>query len=230
MNGFTLSLGELMQRLGGNLLPVISWTAAGGIVLCSIIVVALVLERSLALRRERVIPSRFLEQVRRSVYRGDLKAVLESCDEYPVAMARVLRAGLTRHQSDPAEMEKALENAGQIEASALNNRVRGLGAVANLAPMLGFLGTVTGMIKAFNAIAAAGTSNPALVASGISEALLTTAAGLFVGIPALALFHFFRGRADQLITAMEAVTLELLEELTIQRTRTLRIEEQTDAL
>jgi biopolymer transport protein ExbB len=173
MNGFTLSLGELMQRLGGNLLPVISWTAAGGIVLCSIIVVALVLERSLALRRERVIPSRFLEQVRRSVYRGDLKAVLESCDEYPVAMARVLRAGLTRHQSDPAEMEKALENAGQIEASALNNRVRGLGAVANLAPMLGFLGTVTGMIKAFNAIAAAGTSNPALVASGISERIRT---------------------------------------------------------
>jgi biopolymer transport protein ExbB len=105
-----------------------------------------------------------------------------------------------------------------------------LGVVANLAPMLGFLGTVMGMIKAFNAIAAAGTSNPGLVASGISEALLTTAAGLLVGIPALALFHFFRGRADQLITAMEAVSLELLEELTIQRTRPLRVEEQTDAL
>jgi biopolymer transport protein ExbB len=229
MNGFALSLGELMQR-GGSLLPVITWISAGGIVLCSIIVVALVFERGLALRRERVIPSRFLEQVRRSVYRGDLKAVLESCDEYPVAMARVLRAGLTRHHADPAEMEKALENAGQIEASALNIRVRGLGVVANLAPMLGCLGTVMGMIKAFNAIAAAGTSNPGLLASGISEALLTTAAGLLVGIPALALFHFFRGRADQLTTAMEAVTLELLDELTVQRTRTLRVEEQTDAL
>ena len=230
MNGYALSLGELMQRYGGSILPVITWISVAGIGLCSIMVIALVIERSVALRRERVIPSRFLDQVRRAIYRGDIKAILECCDEYPVAMARVLRVGLSRYQVAPNELEKALETAGQIEASSLNSRVRGLGVVANLAPMLGFLGTVMGMIKAFNAIAAAGTSNPGLVASGISEALLTTAAGLLVGIPALALFHFFRSRADQLITAMETATLELLEDFTVQRTRAYPVEEQTDAI
>ena len=219
-----------MQRYGASILPVVTWVSVAGIGLCSIMVIALVIERSVSLRRERVIPSRFLDQVRRSIYRGDLKAILESCDEYPVAMARVLRAGLTRYQVAPDELEKALESAGQVEASSLSSGARGLGVVANLAPMLGFLGTVMGMINAFNAIAAAGTSNPGLVASGISEALLTTAAGLLVGIPALALFHFFRGRADQLITAMEATTLELLEDLTVQRMRDWPTEEQTDAV
>ncbi len=93
--------------------------------------------------------------------------------------------------------------------------------IASLAPMLGFLGTVTGMIKAFNAIAAAGTSHPGLVASGISEALLTTAAGLVIGIPAWVLFNLLRGRAERLTTAMEAVTLELFEELSVQQHRSL---------
>jgi biopolymer transport protein ExbB len=145
-------------------------------------------------------------------------------------LARILRAGLARCEAGVSEVEKALESAGQIEATALMRHVRGLGVIANLAPMLGFLGTVTGMIKAFNAIAAAGSSHPSLVASGISEALLTTAAGLVVGIPALALFHFFRSRADQLIRAMETVTLELLEDLTLQQNRSLRAEEQADAI
>lgn len=219
-----------MQRYGDSILPVVTWVSVAGIGLCSVMVIALVIERSVALRRERVIPSRFLEQARRAIYRGDIKAILDTCDEHPVSMARVLRAGLNRYQVAPDELERALEGAGQIEASSLNSRVRGLGVVANLAPMLGFLGTVMGMIKAFNAIAAAGTSNPGLVASGISEALLTTAAGLLVGIPALALFHFFRGRADQLITEMEAATLELLEDFTVQRTRAQAAEEQTDAV
>jgi biopolymer transport protein ExbB len=155
---------------------------------------------------------------------------MEYCDEQPVSLARILRAGLARYETGVNEVEKALESAGQIEANALMSYVRGLGVIANLAPMLGFLGTVTGMIKAFNAIAAAGSSHPSLVASGISEALLTTAAGLVVGIPALALFHFFRSRADQLITAMETVTLELLEDLTLQQHRGLRAEEQADAV
>ena len=228
MNGFALSLGEFMQRHGGGILPAVTWISALGILLCSIAVVAIVLERFIALRRQRIMPTRFLDQVRRSVYRGDVRAVLETCDEHPVALARVLRAGFARHEMGAVEMEKAFESAGQLEASALTARVRGLGVVSNLAPMLGFLGTVTGMIKAFNSIAAAGTSNPGLVASGISEALLTTAAGLLVGIPALALYHFFRGRVDQLITAMETVTLELLDELTHQRYRTLPAREQAD--
>lgn len=230
MDGLTLSLGELVQRYGGALLPVVTWISVVGILACSISVIAILIERGLNLRRQRVMPVRFLEQVRRYIYRGDMHALMEYCDEQPVSLARILRAGLARYETGVNEVEKALESAGQIEANALMSYVRGLGVIANLAPMLGFLGTVTGMIKAFNAIAAAGSSHPSLVASGISEALLTTAAGLVVGIPALALFHFFRSRADQLITAMETVTLELLEDLTLQQHRGLRAEEQADAV
>ncbi len=223
-------LGTLFQQHGTALLPVVTVISASGIVLCSVMVLAIVIERSLALRRKRIMPSGVLEQVRRYWYRGDIKAALDCCDEHPVAIARILKAGLTRYEAGLAEIEKALEAAGQFEATGLSSNVRGLGVIANLAPMLGFLGTVTGMIKAFQAIAAAGTSNPSLVASGISEALLTTAAGLLVGIPALALFHVFRGRVDRFITEMEEVALELVEDLSSQQRRARQAREQADAV
>lgn len=230
MRWFDLSLGELFQSHGAGILPIVTWISVIGIGFCSITVLGIVIERLVVLRRKRIIPAGFLDQVRRYWYRGDIKAALEYCDEQRAVMARIVRTALTRHEAGVDDIEKALESAGQLEASALNSHVRGLGVVANLAPMLGFLGTVTGMIKAFNAIAAAGTSNPGLVASGISEALLTTAAGLIVGIPALALFHFFRGRADRFVAEMEEVALELLEDLTNQQHRRRRAEEQADAI
>ena len=230
MSKFDLSLGDLFQQHGAVLLPVVTMISVAGIVLCSVVVLAIVIERGFALRRRRVMPSALLEQVRRYWYRGDIKAALECCDEHAVAISRILKAGLLRHEARTDEIEKALEAAGQFEANGLGSNVRGLGVIANLAPMLGFLGTVTGMIKAFQAIAAAGTSNPSLVASGISEALLTTAAGLLVGIPALALFHFFRGRVDRFVTEMEEVALELVEDLTSQQRRLPSTREQADAV
>ena len=219
MNALQLSLGEWAQRYGGSVLPVITWVTVAGIALCSLLVVAIALERFVALRQRRIMPPRWLEQVRRHVYRGDIKAVLDSCDGQPAMLARILRAGFSHHGEGLAEVEKALESVGQMEAGALTQRIRGLGMIASLAPMLGFLGTVTGMIKAFNAIAAAGASHPGLVASGISEALLTTAAGLVIGIPAWVLFNVLRARADRLTMAMEAVALELYEELSAQQHR-----------
>ena len=227
---FDPSLGELFQRYGAVLLPVVTAISVAGIGLCSVMVVAIVIERSIALRRRRIMPPGLLEQVRRYWYRGDIPAALECCDEYPVAIARVLKAGLSRHEASTDEIEKGLEAAGQFEASGLGRHIRGLGVVANLAPMLGFLGTVTGMIRAFQAIAAAGASHPSLVASGISEALLTTAAGLLVGIPSLALFHFFRGRVDRFVMEMEEIALELVEDLTSQRQRLRQAREQADAV
>jgi biopolymer transport protein ExbB len=193
-------------------------------------VLALILERSVALRRKRVMPAGFLEQVRRHWYRGDIKAALTCCDEERSAIARILRAGLEHAAAGKAEIERALEAAGQFELYGLNSYVRGFGLVANLAPMLGFLGTVTGMIQAFNAIAAAGVSTPALVAHGVSEALLTTAAGLVIGIPALALYNFFRGRVDRFVQEMEEVALELVEDLTSQQQRLRHTREQADAV
>jgi biopolymer transport protein ExbB len=224
MSWLDVSWGELSQY-GMALVSIITWVSVVGLILCSVAVLAIVIERLVMLRRKRIMPTGFLEQVRRYWYRGDIKGALACCDEQRAVIARIVKAGLLRHQSSVSDIEKALENVGQSEANALNSHVRGLGLVANLAPMLGFLGTVTGMIKAFNAIAAAGTSNPSLVASGISEALLTTAAGLVIGIPSLALYHFFRGRADRFIVDMEEVALELLDDLTNQRQRVRNAEE-----
>ena len=106
--------------------------------------------------------------------------------------------------------------AGQHESTVLSRNLRGLGVIANLAPMLGLFGTVVGMIRAFDVISRAGTGNPNLVAEGISEALLTTAAGLLIGIPALAAYHFFRSRSGRLLFEMESISLALLQNLAAQ--------------
>ena len=208
-----LDLGELVQRHAAGLLPIVTLISVIGIGACSVAALGISIERCIALRRKRILPMGLLEQVRRCLYRGEVQSALDYCEAHPVAIARILKAGLLRHTASIDEIEKALETAGQFEANGLSSNVRGLGVIANLAPMLGFLGTVTGMIKAFQAIAATGASNPSLVASGISEALITTAAGLLVGIPSLALFHFFRGRADRFVTEMEEIALELVDDL-----------------
>jgi len=108
------------------------------------------------------------------------------------------------------ETERSIEAAGQHEVSLLTANLRMLGAVGLITPMLGLLGTVTGMIKAFENIAQSGAGNPNLVASGIAEALTTTAAGLIVAIPSLAAYHFFRGRIDRLIYELEEIATTLL--------------------
>ena len=213
VDGLPVSFSDVASRLGEAVLPVASLASWGGLILCSVVVLGLLLERSVVLRRRRIIPAGFLEQVRRHWYRGDVKGALACCDEERAAISRVLRAGLGRHDAAREEIEKALEVAGQLELYSLSSYIRGFGLVASLAPMLGFLGTVTGMIGAFNAIAAAGTSNPSLVANGISAALLSTASGLVIGIPALAMYHFFRGRVDRFVQEMEEVALELVEDL-----------------
>lgn len=230
MTWFPLSLQEVSRQLGIVVLPVASSAAWLGLGACSIVVLALVMERSFALRRKRIIPAGFLDEVRRYWYKGEIKSALACCETEQVAIARVLKAGLEHYGDTRQEIEKALEGAGQQELYILGSYLRGFGLIASLAPMLGFLGTVTGMIQAFNAIAAAGTSNPALVASGISEALLTTATGLVIGIPSLALFHFFRGRVDRFVQEMEEIALELLDDLVKQQQRTRRMRESSDAV
>lgn len=230
MAWFQVSLEQISQQLGSVVLPVASAASWVGLGVCSVMLFALVLERGVALRRRRVMPARFVEQVRRLWYRQDFKAALTSCNEERAAVARILKAGLEQYEAGRGELEKVLEAAAQLEFHTLNSYLRGFGLIANLAPMLGFLGTVTGMIQAFNAIAAAGISTPALVAHGVSEALLTTAAGLVIGIPALALYNFFRGRVDHFMQEMEEVATEFVEEVTHVQASVHRSREQADAV
>jgi biopolymer transport protein ExbB len=121
-----------------------------------------------------------------------------------------LRAGLRKLKEGPQEVERAIEVTGSHEAGVLGANLRFLGAISNIAPMLGFLGTVTGLITAFNVIALQGTGDPKLMADGVSEALITTEFGLFVGIPALGAYHYLRAKVDRLLHEMEGITIELL--------------------
>lgn len=183
------------------------------ILICSIFTVAISVERAYQLRRKKIIHPDFLRDVREHWLNHEFESALRTCKIHKVAMARIVRAGLLRSDMGILEIERAVEGAGNHESTLLMSNLRGLGVAANLAPMLGLLGTVAGMIKAFNVISSSGTGNPSLVAGGISEALITTAAGLIVGIPTLAAYHFFRGRADRLIFEMEEISIKFMEEM-----------------
>jgi len=183
------------------------------ILLCSIISLAIMCERLVLLRKEKFLQPKFLKKVRKEWLKKEFQTALEICDKNPNSMSRIVRAGLLRSDLGILEIERAVEGAGSHESAHLTARLRGLGVIANLAPMLGLLGTVAGMIRAFNVISTAGTGNASLVASGISEALITTAAGLIVGIPTLAGYHFFRGKADKIIFEMEEISISFMEEI-----------------
>lgn len=199
------------------------------IVLCSILVVGIAIERAMSLRRKNIINPDFLRKVRTHWNWKDIQLGLQLCKTYDNALSRILKAGLLRFGGKVDEIERAIEGAGQHEASLLTSNLRLLGAIANITPMLGLLGTVFGMIKAFNVISQSGTGNPGLVASGISEALITTAFGMLVGIPALALYHYFRGRIDSFVFEMEEISVQLVEELNYEMVRNRKLEQQKDA-
>ncbi len=183
------------------------------ILFCSIVSFGIIIERLFQLRRSKIIHPGFLEEVRMLWMERKFGDALEECAKYSDTMSRIVRAGLLRANLGILEIERAVEGAGNHESTVLMTNLRGLGVIANLAPMLGLLGTVAGMIKAFNVISTSGAGNPSLVATGISEALITTAAGLIVGIPTLAAYHFLRGKAEKLIFEMEEMSITFMEEI-----------------
>ena len=209
---------------------ILSFVEKGGfmmypILFCSILTIGIGLERAYNLRRKNIIDADFLERIRSHWNWKDIQLGLQLCTSHDTALARILKIGLLRFGGKLDEIERAIEGARQHEASLLNSNLRVLGAVGNIAPMMGLLGTVFGMIKAFNVISQSGTGNPGLVASGISEALITTAAGMVVGIPALALYHYFRAKIDRYVFEMEEISFQLVEELSYEAVREKKAQE-----
>ena len=183
------------------------------ILFSSVLMLGIAIERGYSLRRNNIISSKFLKDLRNQWDWKNIEKTLRLCNSYDNSLSRILKMGLLRFGGKLDEIERAIEAGGQHEASLMNSNLRVLGAIANITPMMGLLGTVIGMIKAFNVISLSGTGNPGLVASGISEALITTAAGMLVGIPALVLYHYFRGKIDRYVFEMEEVAIQLVEEL-----------------
>jgi biopolymer transport protein ExbB len=194
------------------------WYALGGwvmhlIVLCSIVSVALVAERMWSLRRGAVIPRKFLSQIRDHWHRREIPQVVTLCSASNTSIARVLRAGLLHFQEGLARVEDAIDSAGAYEATFLRRNLALIASVANIATMLGLLGTVLGMIESFDLIAKTGTGDARVVAGGIFQALVTTAAGLSVGIFAISLHSWLRRKVEVLVLDLEAISIGLLEDL-----------------
>jgi biopolymer transport protein ExbB len=166
------------------------------------------------LTRASINTRKFLAKIKGALSTGGVDAATEICVNTRGPVASIFHAGLLRAGRGVEHVEKAIEGAATIEMAFLERGMVWLATVANIAPLLGFLGTVSGMIKAFEAIALAGDIEPSLVASGISEALITTASGLAIAIPIQALHNFFVSRIDKLIIEMEESSSDLVDTLT----------------
>jgi len=193
---------EMVQAGGWLMLPII---------LSSVIAFAIIGERFWSLQHKRIAPRHLVGQV----WQWHKSATLD--DEHIDALiknsplGRILAAGLVNRNHPREIMKEAIEDTGRQVVMELERYLNTLGTIASVTPLLGLLGTVIGMIKVFAAITTHGVGNPGVLAGGISEALITTAAGLSVAIPSLIFYRFFRGRVDELVLVMEEEALKIVD-------------------
>ena len=181
--------------------------------ICSFILMVFVFERSISLRRGRVIPRPFVKRFLQQIRDGELdrETALELCERNRSPISEIFAAAVRKWGRPSVEVEQAIIDAGERVTNNLRRYLRVLNGVSTISPLLGMLGTVLGMIRAFNAIATADAmGNPEMLAGGISQALITTAAGLSVAIPALIAYLYFSGRVDQLIMMLDELGQRLV--------------------
>jgi biopolymer transport protein ExbB len=169
------------------------------------------LERMWTLTRASVNTRKFILQVRKAINEGGTEAASEVCANTRGPVAAVFHAGLMRADRGLEHIEKAIMTAGSIEMAFLEKNLVWLSTIIALAPMLGFTGTVSGMIKSFEDVAKANDISPSIVASGISEALLTTLFGLIVAMIIQVFHNFFVSRVDKLVIDMEEGSVEFID-------------------
>lgn len=174
---------------------------------------AFVIERAYSLMMSAVDSQTFFESVSQSIKENGTDAAIQVCSETEGPVASIFHAGLSKMSRGLEEVEKAIQNAGAIEMAFLEKNMIWLNAVITIAPMLGFTGTVVGMIAAFDAIKAANDISPAVVAGGISQALLTTAFGLIVAMIIQTFQNVFVARIDKLVLDMEEQSIKILDHL-----------------
>ncbi len=193
---------EIIQAGGWVMWPILA---------CSVLAMAIVCERLWSLRPKRVIPPDLVVQVWNLYRNGQLDSsrLLQLQSSSP--LGAVLAAGLANHHYGREVMKEAIEDAGRQVTHELERFLNSLGTIASIAPLLGLLGTVLGMIEVFSAITAAGVGEPKVLAGGIAKALITTAAGLTVAIPALIFHRYFQSRVDELVLKMENEALRFIE-------------------
>jgi len=195
----------------GGFLGIMLWLALAAL---SVAGTHLIIDSFLKIHAKRIIPAELTAGIGNALDEGDLQKATQLCDEEPGALSNILSAGFGNVADGAESAQDAVAIAAELESEKLLQRVNYLNVVGNLAPMLGLLGTVQGMIMAFATLGTeAGAAKNAMLATNISQALYTTAAGLIIAVPALGFYSFFRNRAAKIILNMEALTLELMKKV-----------------
>jgi len=188
------------------------------IILCSIIALAIVVERVLHLYRARIDTKKFMDEIANKLKRNKIMEAIEMCENTPGPIAHILKAGILKHDRPKEEIKEAIEEAALYEVPRLEKNLPILSTVAHITPLLGLLGTVCGMVRAFQVIQEKSTSlnpvSPGDLAGGIWQALITTVAGLSVAIPAYVAYNYLVNKADGFALDMERSATDLINILT----------------
>lgn len=212
-----LPLETLEETTGRESLSLLDTIVQGGwvlipIFLLSILAIYIFVERMITVHKAAADPEATTRQIRSYVQNGDIRGAIAYCESQKTPITRILKRGLERLGRPIAEIQDAVHAAGKHEAFELEKRTDVLASIAGIAPMLGFFGTVTGMIRAFQEIQnLQGNVNPSVLAGGIWEALLTTAVGLAVGIVALFFYNYLVGRISRLVNDMERSATDFID-------------------
>ncbi len=203
---------EFMQKGGPIMWPIL---------LCSVVAFAIVIERLIRLRQEEIDTKSFMEQISKSIKRNKIMEALDLCDKTGGPIANILKAGILKHDRPRNEIREAIEDASIHEVPRLERNLPVLATVAHVAPLLGLLGTVTGLVTAFQVIeskaGAMNPVNPGDLAGGIWQALLATTFGLCVAIPTYVSYNYLVSRVDGFVLDMERSATDLLNILAEKR-------------
>ena len=186
------------------------------IFICSLIAVAVFFERMFYLKSIKTKTKRFVSRVKKLVKKGEIELAISACRKSITPISKIMLAGLMKFGQGREGIKEAIEDSANQEIPILERNLATLSTIGNITPLLGLLGTVFGMIKAFNVIAIMGVGKPEALAGGISEALLTTAFGLSVAIPTIVIYNYLSHRVDKLIKEMEIDCIDLVDILAYQ--------------
>jgi biopolymer transport protein ExbB len=189
------------------------------IILCSIAAAAIIVERLWTLQESRVIPKELTRKVLQWIEKRELNDKMIAALEQNSPLGKVIAVGLANRNRTRDILVERVTDTGRHVVHELERFLGMLGTIASIAPLLGLLGTVTGIIRAFNALTVQGSGDPRILSGGIAEALITTAAGLVVAIPALVGYRYLRGRVEGLVVQMEKEAMTLVELLESQKFR-----------
>ncbi|MBI5450779.1 MAG: MotA/TolQ/ExbB proton channel family protein [Gammaproteobacteria bacterium] len=181
------------------------------IILGSVVAVAIIGERFWFLQRKKICPADLVPNILKWIKNGQLDAQRIGMLRDGSPLGRILAAGLVNRQHGREVVKESIEDAGRHVVADLERYLPSLGMIASVEPLLGLLGTVFGMIQIFTVITTSGIGNPTVLAGGIAQALITTAAGLLVAIPTLLFYHYLRSRVEALVLGMEQEAIKLVE-------------------